>query len=239
VNLLKLSLNLGEEWFDRYRLALCRVRDVKLVDDESRADAVITDSDVSLTNGPILKIPGHAGIPAMPWRYRPSIQEMKQRLNAGNLGEPGLLRVHRWKSDANLLADLDLAMWLFSAEPKAVYTLGRPGYLQVHLGFACGGMALMIHATKLAGCVYESVSLIGSRGAVYADDHRNVNLQLTENGCAGIIVREDETALVSMLTDFVGAIREQRLFLCDKEDYDRAGKVRERVMQSVAEEVEI
>ena len=49
--------------------------------------------------------------------------------------------------------------------------------LLVHLGFKCGGMALIDFTNSLPdGDNYESLCLIGSKGVAYADDHRNRNL---------------------------------------------------------------
>ena len=92
-------------------------------------------------------------------RFLPSQRVLKQRLEAGNLGTLGLLRAHRWigGGDAHraglTAADrcralsvpcLDLANWLFEAPPERVYArAAKPGYLQVHLGFSGGGMALI------------------------------------------------------------------------------------------------
>ena len=73
---------------------------------------------------------------------------------------------------------LDLANWLFGTPPDRVYArAAEPGYLQVHLGFSGGGMALIDVSDDLPpGDGYRSVTVIGSDGAGYADDHRNRNL---------------------------------------------------------------
>ena len=64
---------------------------------------------------------------------------------------------------------------LAGQRPRAVYATARwlsrsrfqePEYVQLHLGFANGGMALIDHAQTLPpGEGYYSLSLIGSKGA--------------------------------------------------------------------------
>ncbi len=139
-------------------------------------------------------------------RYLPAIQTVKQVLDAGKLGAPGLLRIHRWKtagvtngttsSDKTIstetnairraLPDLDLARWFFGALPTELYVLGvaTPSspqdsfdYVQLHLGFPGGGMALIDNTQSLMGTSnYYSLSVIGASGATYADDHHNQQL---------------------------------------------------------------
>ncbi len=106
-------------------------------------------------------------------RFMPSQQEVKAALTDGKLGEPGLLRMHRWTKstahhDANSIMmrqtvdGIDLAIWLFDEMPTEVYAVSCPSYVQVHLGFADGGMALIDDAQTLPdGDGYFSLSLIG------------------------------------------------------------------------------
>ncbi len=101
-----------------------------------------------------------------------------------------------------VLPDVDLANWIFGALPTEVYATGKKGtgpiyrngpqrashkldlspfspfsYVQVHLGYPDGGMALVDHCMMLpAGSDYFSLSLAGSNGAAYADDHHNMHL---------------------------------------------------------------
>jgi len=96
-------------------------------------------------------------------------------------------------------ATLDLGLWLLDALPEIVWA-SRPSAagnshpdpeqqahaaspLLVHLGFASGAMALIDRAS-LPGDQppYFSLSVIGTRGAAYADDHHNRQLLLTERG---------------------------------------------------------
>lgn len=116
-----------------------------------------------------------------PDRYLPSRQLIRQQLDAGKLGEPGLIRMHRWEPgeavDSPLLADLDLALWYFGKSPSHVYAVKQSSVTQIHLGFPGGGMALLDHVCGLAATEpYRSLSVIGSTGAAYADDHQNKQL---------------------------------------------------------------
>ncbi len=159
-----------------------------------------------------------------PDRYRPSRQLIKKQLG-GPLGEPGLIRLHRWESLAPdrasdtlpdaLLRDLDLVLWLagrpnrvYAVEPKA----DAPGrFVQVHLGFAHGGMALLDYSGRLPpGDGYQSLSVIAASGAAYADDHQNA--QLLYRGGNAQAVRTDERAgqLAAIAQDFVDALRAGR-----------------------------
>ena len=130
-------------------------------------------------------------------RFLPSVAEVKSCLTSGVLGSPGLLRIHDWQpSDPEradttadvfqaVLPDVDLANWIFDALPTEVYAAGRRsvGYVQVHLGYTGGGMALVDHSTMLPpGSGYFSLSVFGSAGAAYADDHHNMHL-LYDGGC--------------------------------------------------------
>ncbi len=152
-------------------------------------------------------VPGHTA------RFVPSIGEVYQTCAAGKLGAAGLLRIHLWQSVADradeLLAEqLDLAIWLFGRQtPETTYTVSRPGYTQVHLGFAPTGMALIDLDTSLpAGNDYYSLSLIGSTGAAYADDHRNMNLVWDADGSRMLPTEEGQVAFRNLLAAFVGAI---------------------------------
>ena len=134
-------------------------------------------------------------------------------LDSGELGEPGLLRIHRWESletgnwpaldqeqgsviVRNLSAEVDLAIWLFGglpygglrnrAEGVAHGGIAQPDYLQVHLGFEGDGMSVIDYSASLPpGPRYHFLSMIGSKGAAYADDHHNVNLVYGERRHTG------------------------------------------------------
>jgi predicted dehydrogenase len=142
-----------------------------------------------------------------PDRYLPSRRLIRQQLDAGKLGEPGLLRLHRWELGDHLLRDLDLALWYFGKRPNLVYAVGT----QIHLGFPGGGMALLDHVHTLpAGADYRSLSLIGSTGAAYAHDH--VNMQLVFRGGPAQATRTDEgiLALAALVQDCIDAVTTRR-----------------------------
>lgn len=72
---------------------------------------------------------------ANPDRFLPAVMAMRQSLQAGQLGVPGLLRLHRWQSATTTppagqmtagrswLRDLDLMCWLMGGVPERVYAL--------------------------------------------------------------------------------------------------------------------
>ena len=166
-----------------------------------------------------------------PDHFRPSRQLIRQQLEAGKLGLPGLVRMHRWeaapaswrafeKLPSPLAWDLDLALSLFSRPPTLVYASeasrldrqSNPGRtIQVHLGFSEGGMALIDYSSALpGGADYQSLSVIGSAGAAYADDHQN--MQLLYQGDHPRAVRADEGVrqLVNLTQDFLDALHDGR-----------------------------
>lgn len=117
-----------------------------------------------------------------PDRYLPSQRLIRQQLDAGNLGAPGMIRLHRWEPalrhdfPPSLQRDLDLILWYFGKMPNLIYATAQWG-LQLHLSFPDGGMALCDHMPCLpAGDEYFSLTLIGSAGSAYSDDHDNLQL---------------------------------------------------------------
>jgi predicted dehydrogenase len=130
-------------------------------------------------------------------RHTPAIQTIMNRLISGKLGAPGLLRVHRWTClDTHSLAtrtfgDIAQAIEIFGSQPTNIYAIGRAScsYLQIHFGFPQGGMAVLDYAGQLPdGPDYDSLSIIGSTGAAYADDHHNTQL---------LFAGQNPTALIS------------------------------------------
>jgi predicted dehydrogenase len=137
-----------------------------------------------------------------------------------------LVRMHRWEPAAPhaasespalpepLVRDLDLALWLLGKPTDRVYAVEqRAGdlpcgrFLQVHLGCAGGGMALVDYADALPpGAGYQSLSVIGTAGAAYADDHSN--MQLVYDGGHPRAVRTDEgtTYVAAMVQAFVAQL---------------------------------
>jgi predicted dehydrogenase len=143
-----------------------------------------------------------------PDRYLPSRQVIRQQLDAGKLGEPGLLRLHCWEPpgndrDAALLRGLDLALWYFGNAPNLVYAVASAG-LHVHLGFENGGMALLDIVHDLpAPYGYHSLSIIGSCGAAYADDQPNMQILYGSNSVRAAQTSEGVLALTALVQDLV------------------------------------
>ena len=142
-----------------------------------------------------------------------------------------------------LVEDLDVANWLFESLPTEVYAVCRraanreldvPDYVQVHLGFPGGGMALIDYARTLpSGRDYRSLSLIGSTGAAYADDHHDVHLAY--RGGEPVAVRADcgDAALRSQLAEFLSAIDDRRPPSSAGADGRAALQVAAAVVQSI------
>ena len=166
-------------------------------------------------------------------RYAPAGATVREALDSGELGEPGLLRIHRWEPldtgswptleneqgsvvVRNLSADIDLAIWLFGGLPSEVYATGRkishggidqPDYVQVHLGFDGGGMSVIDYSASLAqGPGYHFLSMIGSKGAAYADDHHNVNLVYGNGGTRALDPGHGVGHILAQLQEFADAI---------------------------------
>jgi predicted dehydrogenase len=195
-------------------------------------------------------------------RFMPSNQKIKEILSSGKLGSIGLLRIHRWdakESDrANQIAldsrnkqipliqivrELDIANWLFEALPTELYAVGRtqsnsqmksPDYVQVHLGFPNGGMALIDYSLTLPkGSGYSSLSVIGATGAAYSDDHHNMHL-LYHGGQPLAINGGQGTAHITMqIQEFINAIEESRKPAITGSEGRDAILVAETVVQSI------
>jgi predicted dehydrogenase len=142
-----------------------------------------------------------------PDRYLPSRRLIRQQLDAGNLGEVGLVRLHRWEPaaaetaglPAGLVRDLDLVVWLVDRLPELVYAVTAGRVVQVHLGFPGGGMALIDHCDGLpVGDGYTALSVIGSSGAVSADDHNDRQL-VFRGGCPLAVRTGEGTAHLAVL----------------------------------------
>jgi predicted dehydrogenase len=160
-----------------------------------------------------------------PDRFLPSRQLIRQQIDAGRLGEPGLVRMHRWvqrgspdagpdeEPAAPLARDIDTASWLMGTAPEVVFALqgadDRRGDRStlVHLGFPGGGMALIDHWDHLPpGDGYRSLSLIGSTGAAYADDHQNAQLVFRGGPPQALGVDEGGREHLALVQAFVDGI---------------------------------
>ena len=186
--------------------------DALITGDPTRATA--SDKPCLLDQPGCPPAPSHTHImPAHPWRFLPETTAVHQSLTSGQLGQPGLLRIHHWLTSDTPIAtatfpQIDLAHWLFASPPASVHTLARPGYLQLHLGFAGSGMALIDIATARPGDAdYYSLHLIGSEGAAYADDHRNTHLLFDTGNPTALVHHQNFTlATTNMLAAFVAAV---------------------------------
>jgi predicted dehydrogenase len=155
------------------------------------------------------------------------MQSVKEQLDTGTLGEPGLLRIHSWESadpadpiqQTPCVREIDLACWLFRQSPTQVYAVASSSevlpetndYTQVHLGFANGGMSLIDKCRSLpAGDSYFSLSMIGSTGAAYADDHRNMQLSFRGGRPSAVNTGQEIAEAVLELQEFIDAIEQDR-----------------------------
>lgn len=183
---------------------------------------------------------------ANPDRYLPSRRLVKEQIDSGKLGEPGLVRIRRWEPpspdvDAHRLADLDSILWLFGRPPETVFALPRIAApddvtpcCHIHLGFPGGGMALLDHAATLPpGEGYSCLHVIGSAGAAYADDHQN--MQLLYRGGTPLALRAGEgvKSLAALLQDFVDALNAGRDPSAGRSDWRNALLVYRAALRSM------
>ena len=218
-----------------YLDAITRMRKVELT--EENADALVTDTVGEPSLPTLLDAPEEGdptqlsdlqGAPLMPaheWRFAPNVIPVEESRSQGQLGEPGLLRIHYWltrKECPRTVAfhQVDLAHWFFSSPPDSVYCHACQDYLLIHLGYPDGGMALVDIATNRPGhSDYHSMHLIGSRGAAYADDHENNHLLLGSTGLQALISPANAILTIrNMLGEFVTGIRENRPWTVTPED---------------------
>ena len=170
----------------------------------------------------------------------PANRVILDRLSSGKLGEPGLLRVHCWSGGSSrslaskLYGHIDLALRIFGSLPAELYCVGRgdQSYLQVHLGFAGGGMAVLDFSDRLpAGQGYDSLSLIGSSGAAYSDDHHNTHL-LFAGGNPAALIDDCGDGLLAEVQAFVDAIAGETLPPTDGEAVLAVHRVLEAIGRS-------
>ncbi|MCY4111884.1 MAG: Gfo/Idh/MocA family oxidoreductase [Chloroflexi bacterium] len=191
-------------------------------------------------------------------RYRPEVAAVRASLDAGQMGQPGLVRSHRWQPpprgdwrlDPNrsggifiheLTRDIDIAAWLFDGPPDTVFAIARgpdpdrPDAAVVHLGFPDGGMALLDVMTGLPeGEDYWSLQLIGADGAVYADDQHNMQLLFAGGSPAARLTSTGDATVLAQLEAFVEAIDNGSDSAASIGDAHLALKVAEAAMASAA-----
>lgn len=196
-----------------------------------------------------------AGVRLMPAhgdRFRADSRAVKASLDQGELGRPGLLRIHDWSpageenGNASLraLSALDLALWMFdglpthvfaAVQPRGAASLSEAEYLQVHLGFEGGGMALIDVTRGLpAGDGYRSLALIGSLGAAHADDHHNAQLLYGGGRAQAVLTQADESVPALVLSEFAAAIGGGRELAVTGEDGAAVLRVAEAAASSWA-----
>ncbi|MCY3911842.1 MAG: Gfo/Idh/MocA family oxidoreductase [Chloroflexi bacterium] len=191
-------------------------------------------------------------------RYRPEVGAVRASMDAGQMGQPGLVRSHRWQppptSDARLdpirsggifihelTRDIDIAAWLFDGPPDTVFAIARgqdpdrPDAAVVHLGFPDGGMAVLDVTTALPeGEAYWSLQLIGADGAVYADDQHNMQLLYAGGSPAARLTNTGDATVLAQLEAFVEAIGKGSDPAASIEDAVLALEVAEAAMASAA-----
>ncbi len=197
-----------------------------------------------------------AGVQLMvggPLRWMPYQLAVRESLDAGKLGAPGLLRIHHWNTGAGGDADgeiaeltteeIDLACWLFGAAPNAIYAVGLRDDVsagsvgvQLHLGFPAGGMALIdcIHSASEALDPYFTLTMIGSTGAAYADDHHNANLLFRTGGTTSLNVGQGRDHVWHQLREFADAIQNDHRPGTTGEDARLAAAVVQAASESLA-----
>ncbi len=213
--------------FPNFAIALASAGKQILVSDESfRSIADVEYLAEAFTKSEARLMVGHE------LRHRSDVKPVQEALTSGRIGKPGLLRIHHWKRslpdgsmclvDRMLDKQLDLACWLFGHPPEIAFcrrqgrAIDRRGadrfdFVQIHLGFPDQGMALIdVSHSEDIGANYSTLSLIGSTGAAYADDHHNTQLLIQADGCRGQTTEETHVPLQSQLQDFVDAIVENR-----------------------------
>ena len=172
-------------------------------------------------------------VPARSWRFNPAIQSVKASIDAGKLGEIGLIRMHRWNSkmttEASDIPDriipaIDIAIWFFGKPPTGVFSLGSASvtdYVQLHLQFKSGGMVVIDDTASLPeGGDYFSVMVIGGTGAAYADDHRNMNLIVDGVHPHAIRTGQGAIDIAGQLQEFLDTVRGEHAPLTPQDDVE-------------------
>lgn len=186
---------------------------------------------------------------SQPLRFMHYQRAAWESLSSGKIGRLGLVRMHHWMSKAILdhsddavsemiVREADLACWLFDSIPEVVYGIvasrNHPLHgILFHLGFGNGGMAIVDCNHNLIGHEdYNALSLIGSDGAVYADDQHNTNLLLLDR-TFGQRVRMENDWFSYQLAAFRDAIsRPSETPTCSVSDALRAVDVTNAVVNS-------
>jgi predicted dehydrogenase len=188
-------------------------------------------------------------------RYRPEQRLLKQRI-AEHLAPVGLLRCHRWEVrgaashpwfaglPAGLIEDLDVALWLCGQPVERVFAVeSRPREtaenssrnLQLHLGLQPGMALLEYRDRSPATHSYRSLSVIGFRGAAYAEDDQN--MQLVYQGGAPLALPTNRPAVLAWTAAaqaFVDSLDSGRECTTSVDDWRQLVAVAEAVNRSLA-----
>jgi predicted dehydrogenase len=183
-------------------------------------------------------------------RFHPQVQAIWKSRCSGQLGEPGLLRMHCWERAGTnrsvmVAAIIDLAIWMFGKSPNHLYAIARSEamatrwqnyeYLQAHLGFDGGGMVLVDHARTLpSGDDYFSLMFVGSDGAAYADDQHNVHLLYCGGRPTALRADLADCQMLGALREFVAAIEGNRQPLASGADFLHALRTTDAIAESLA-----
>ena len=193
-------------------------------------------------------------------RFAPAMREVKDCVESGEVGIPGLIRTHRWMAAADHPAhswqldparsggpfineavhEIDLVGWIFGAPPDTVYALApdflnAASYLQIHLGYPGGAMAVIDFTTTLpSGDGYRSFNLIGSTGSVYVDDHQNVQLNFRGEHARALVTHGADAAVGAQLQEFVDAVAQDREPSSSAEEGSAALRVAAAAQESAA-----
>jgi predicted dehydrogenase len=170
-----------------------------------------------------------------PDRHLPSRQLIRRQLDRRKFGEPVFVRIHHWEPGGLprglgivnpidrsvelfgwLRRQIELVVWLLGMPPDLVYAVlldpNDPSaaygmYSQVQFGFPNGGMALLDYTNRFpAGDHYDSISVIASSGAIYADDHQNMQLLYRGGHPQAVQASDGSEQLTSLLQEFVNAL---------------------------------
>ncbi len=204
--------------------AASRIHNLVVVDSEAEADAIVACGDLGKwpKDLPVLQL-GELSTnaptnvyPALPNRFDPHAQAIRRRLDAGDLGKPGLVRLHVWNpasdtlNQRNKIDAIDLVQWLIGEDIESSFGTQSQANQVIHLGFVSGAMALIDFYDHLpADDRYRSLTVVGSDGAAYADDHRDRNLFFASGGMNAKPPATGHACLGPMLEDFASRMNDR------------------------------
>ena len=96
-------------------------------------------------------------------------------------------------------------------------------------------MAVIDCSTSLpAGDDYYSLSVIGSAGAAYADDHRSMQLVFGGGHPQALRTAQGDQAVLSAIQEFIDDVAKARAPSCGAAEWSRARRIATAVEQSLA-----